>query len=111
MKLGAKPYFEEFEISECVENCQDPAKLFTQAYKDNSLKMNFAIWLNCADRKADIRINSDTLFLDFRSNDSISYACLCYFNVNLTIKNLKTNPKTILFNHHKLEENSVNFIN
>ena len=99
---SGQPYFDEFEMGQCVENCKGPQDILKQEFRDNSLEMKSLLSLGCNDKKADIRTSHDTLFLDFRPSDSIAVACDCYFNVDFVIKNLKSNPKTILVNGHNI---------
>lgn len=95
---NGQPYFENFEMGECVENGEGPQNIYKQEYIDNTLEMQCFLALSCNDKRADIHTSNDTLFLDFRPSDSIAVACECYFNVDFVIKNLKVNPNTILVN-------------
>jgi hypothetical protein len=96
------PYFSEFSMGQCVENCEGPQAVFKQEYSDNTLEMQCLLSSSCNDESADIRSSHDTLFLQFKPADSIAVACDCYFNVDFVIKNIKSNPLTIYVNGHNI---------
>lgn len=95
---NGQPYFENFEMGECLEKGEGPQNIYKQEYADNTLEMQCLLALSCNDNQADIYSSNDTLFLNFRPSDSITVACECYFDVDFVIKNLKVNPNTILVN-------------
>lgn len=95
-KSNGQPYFIEFEMGECKQNCKELNKLTKREFYDETLELKCSVLLNCLDRWVYPKISNDTLYIDFNINDSIVAACDCYFNFEGKIKNVKTNPNVII---------------
>ncbi len=99
-------YFQSFKVSQCINDCKDPGKIYKNEYINGKLYLKFGHWFNCAlgdSYKANLTPSEsgDSLYFSIRAL-SMSGPCECYFYVNCVITNLKKQPKKIIINNMEI---------
>ena len=116
-KSNNNPKLIKLKISECIEDCKDPDKIFSEEFKDSTYILNFGMLLNCCDQDTiKLKFKSDTLKIKItsrtkyiikkingKSDTTVLYSkgdceCDCYFKFDVQIKNLSLKPKFIKVN-------------
>ena len=105
-KLGknAIPTIDKYSISKCKQDCKGPEKIVNNSYQDNALDLKLLKLLGCLDSVPTIQFSKDTLSILINPPDSIDVACDCFFDIEMRIKNLNSNPKVILLNNRQITD-------
>ena len=115
------PKLIKLKISECIEDCEDPDKIFSEDFKDNIYTINFGMLLNCCGQDTlSVKLTGDTLKIKIKARpkykvttkngvrDSVLLGipdceCDCYFKFYADIKNIDSRPKFVKVNKTMLK--------
>jgi hypothetical protein len=117
------------KVSECLTNCSIKSEVISSKLTNNVLNIKVGAHLNCSVNPSsrityilrgetlniiipETQVKRDTIVSKTDSTQTVtisetksSTSCRCFFHIDLTIKNCKTVPKTILINGLTLAEN------
>jgi hypothetical protein len=116
IKSTKKPRLTELKKNECVEDCTDPAKIFSTSFNDSTFQVTFGLLLNCCGNDTiSYKFRTDTLTIKTKHKPSYTFEkykgfaykvevstgdceCDCYYIYDATFQGVAKHPRKIIIN-------------